>query len=159
MSTQTKPRTFLGNFLSDGYKIKQFVVYASSETVSMDGTPLQEIPLFLIEDSDDRSVLARAMVDASNEFPACDGWIIEYRDAETVPDEDFIKLCVRLNTQAENEWAEFIDLPDGTCSACGGTGYVTMCICAHDGTQFEMHGDCDACDSSGESPLEMGWSN
>lgn len=154
MSTQTKPQTFLGNFLAgDGYKIKQFMVYASSETVSMDGTPLQEIPLFLVEDSDDGSVLARAMVKASNEFTAIDGWIIEYRDAETVPDEDFIKLCIRLNTKAEDEWAEFVDLPDGTCDKCGGTGYVTMCVCADDGTRFELFGDCDACDSSGDSPI------
>jgi len=50
----------------------------------------------------------------------------------------------------EEKRDEFICLPEGACAACGGTGYLTMDCCA-DGQQYELRGDCDECDASGQS--------
>lgn len=51
---------------------------------------------------------------------------------------------------SEDSWDEFICLPEGACTACGGTGYLTMDCCA-DGEKYELRGDCDECDASGQS--------
>lgn len=51
---------------------------------------------------------------------------------------------------SEDNWDEYIGLPEGVCTACGGTGYLTMDCCA-DGEKYELHGDCDECDASGQS--------
>jgi hypothetical protein len=51
---------------------------------------------------------------------------------------------------SEDNWDEYICLPEGACTACGGTGYLTMDCCA-DGQRYELRGDCDECDASGQS--------
>ena len=50
----------------------------------------------------------------------------------------------------EEKWEEYICLPEGTCTVCGGEGFLSMDCCA-DGQKYELRGDCEKCDASGKS--------
>lgn len=154
MNTQIKNYNNV-EFLSqeDEYKIKLYVIYASSQAVDYMGMPLEQIPIDFIEDDASGHGVARAMVAASEIYTAADGWSIERVDADAVSDEDMARLGRRLS---ENYvWDEYIGLPDGVCPACGGTGYLTRdeFVIDSDGQCeiYEMRGDCAACDSTGSS--------
>lgn len=127
-------------------ELRLVVLYASSQTVDLNGRPLQEIPLDLIELNGDGGALARAMVDASEVYTDEDGWLIEYRDADAAPSADLARLVERLGEGVV--WDEYVGLPDGCCPACGGAGFLTM-DCCDDGVKVELRGDCEGCDGTG----------
>ena len=118
---------------------RQFVIYASSQAVDVNGHPLQEIPLDLVDDDEDGGAVARAMIEASETFTADDGWLIERRDAEIVPASDMALLVERL--AREDEWDEYIGVD---CQRCGDTGVVDACE-AVDGKCVAVKGDCPNC--------------
>ncbi len=147
-SNNSEPITFLS--ISEVPAPRTFVVYASSESVSIDGTPLQQIPLFLVEDKD--TDLTDALVAGGALYTNDDGWVIEYTDAATAPESDLAILAVGMPLGAKwnifmppptsDEWDEFIDLPAGTCKLCGGTGTISM-ECCNGGTPYTVMGDCE----------------
>lgn len=150
MSTQLTNTNEAQIHIDDEYSdIKQFVIFAESQTVGIDGIPILEIPLDLVDDDPTAKCLVRAMIEASETYTDADGWAITYKDAATVGDDDMRRLCERLQLVGiEDEWAEFVGLPDGVCIACGGAGYLVMDMCA-DGVKYELRGDCEGCDSTG----------
>lgn len=132
---------------------KKFVVYATSEAVDSEGSPIRKIPLCLVDDEN----LIEAMVSAGGIYT--DEWIIEYTDAAGVSERDLAVLKIGIPEGAPwnvfmpapptgTEWDEFICLPEGVCTACGGTGYVSMSCCAG-GEKYVQYGDCDACEGDG----------
>ncbi|MDQ3753677.1 MAG: hypothetical protein M3371_02980 [Acidobacteriota bacterium] len=129
-------------------EIRLFVIYASSQTVGLDGAPLQQIPLDLVEDDADGGAVARAMIEAAGVFTDEDGWIIERVDADSVPTNDMARLAERLSHTAD-EWDEFVCLPEGTCTACGGAGVISM-DCCDAGIPYTLLGDCEGCDGTGK---------
>ncbi|MBC7932033.1 MAG: hypothetical protein H7Z38_15860 [Rubrivivax sp.] len=128
-------------------ELRLVVLYASSQAVDMNGRPMQEIPLDLIELDSDGRALARAMVEASEIYTDEDGWLLEYRDADAMPSSDMALLVERLGESVV--WDEFIGLPEGCCHACGGAGFVAM-DCCDDGVKYELRGDCEGCDGTGQ---------
>ncbi|MCP9494057.1 MAG: hypothetical protein MSG64_06320 [Pyrinomonadaceae bacterium MAG19_C2-C3] len=157
MNTQSNtpnPITFLG--IEEVPPAKKFVVYATTEAVDIDGVPLKKIPLCLVEDVDTN--LTDALIAGGNIYHA-DDWFIEYEDARGVSERDLAILKIGMpegsawnifmpTPPPATEWAEFICLPEGVCTACGGLGYLTMDCCAG-GEKYELHGDCDACEGDG----------
>lgn len=92
----------------------------------------------------DEADVGRVMVEAAD---ACGlGWTISVLDAAIVPSEDMQRLAARL--ALIQEWDEFICLPEGSCPACGGTGFLEMDRCV-DGECYTERGDCEGCDGSG----------
>jgi hypothetical protein len=118
-------------------EFRQFVIFASSQSVGLDGAPLQQLPLDLVEDDDDGTALARALVAASENYTAEDGWLIEYRDAADVSYGDMQLLAARLG----DEWDTYIGVD---CQSCGDTGVVEACGDV-DGVCITIQGDCPGC--------------
>jgi len=138
MSTEINPTpNTLLSIDDEPAELRQFVIYAASVIVTPSGTPVQEIPLDLIEDDEDGGAVARAMVAASELYTADDGWLIERRDAATVPTDDMRRLAERLG----DEWDEYIGVD---CQLCGDTGFVETCGDV-DGACVTMQGDCPDC--------------
>lgn len=97
MSTQTIIRGDATAFLiDDDREIKLFVIYASSQKVGIDGLPIQQIPLDLVEDDADGGAVARAMIKAGDLYTDANGWIIEHVDADVVPADDIARLAKHL---------------------------------------------------------------
>lgn len=89
--------------------------------------------------------VGRAMMEAAN---ACgDGWTISVLDAEVVPTADMQRLAMRLSLL--ESWDEYVGLPEGACTACGGKGFLEMDRCTPAGEMYVERGDCDGCDSTG----------
>ncbi len=89
--------------------------------------------------------VGRAMIEAADVHG--DGWTISVQDAELVPAADMERLAARLSIL--DSWDEFVALPEGVCTACGGTGYLSMDECVG-GEIVEMRGDCEGCDGTGQ---------
>ncbi len=89
--------------------------------------------------------VGRAMMEAANAYG--DGWTISVLDAEVVPTADMQRLAMRLSIL--DTWDEFVGLPEGACTACGGRGYLEMDRCTPAGEMYVERGDCDGCDSTG----------
>lgn len=150
MSTQTVIRRDAADLLidDDDREIRLFVIYASSQTVGLDGAPIQQIPLDLIEDDADGGAVARAMIEAGEVFTDEDGWLIERVDADVVPSDDMARLAECLS-HADEDWDEFICLPERDCPACGGAGVISM-DCCDAGMPYTLMGDCEGCASKGK---------
>jgi hypothetical protein len=116
---------------------RQFVIFATSESVGLDGAPLQEIPVELIEDDADGGALARALVATAETYTAADGWLIEYRDAAGVSTDDMRRLAERLG----DEWDEYIGVE---CQRCADSRVVESCDNV-DGVCVTLMGDCPEC--------------
>jgi hypothetical protein len=93
----------------------------------------------------DEADVGQVMVQAAETLGS--GWTISVLDADVVPSEDMQRLAARL--ALIQEWDEFICLPEGVCSACGGTGYLEMDQCSPEGVCYTERGDCEGCDGSG----------
>lgn len=119
-------------------EFRQFVVYATSESVGIDGAPLQQIPVDLVEDDEDGGALARALVATAEQYTAADGWLIEYRDAAGVSSDDMRRLIERL---AADHWDEYIGV---SCQQCADSRVVETCGDV-DGVCITMQGDCPGC--------------
>lgn len=140
MSTEINPTpNALLSIDDEPAETRQFVIYASSQTVDLNGRPLQEIPLDIIEDDADSGAVARAMIEASETFTADGGWVIERRDAESVPASDMALLVERL--AGLDDWDEFIG---ADCQTCGDAGVVDACEVV-DGVCVAIKGDCPNC--------------
>lgn len=134
-STQPNPSSGWVDINDQPVAFRQFVVFASSQAVGLDGAPLQQIPIDIVEDNADE--LARIMVAASENYTADDGWVIEYQDAESVPS----VLLVQLTERLAEHWDEFIGV---ACQMCGDAGVVETCGDV-DGECIAMQGDCPQC--------------
>ena len=119
-------------------EFRQFVVYATSDAVDLNGSPIHEIPVELAEDTEDGKALAQALVAAADIYTAADGWLIEYRDAAVVPTDDLRLLAERL---AADHWDEYIGVE---CQTCADAGIVETCGDV-DGVCVIMKGDCPDC--------------
>ncbi len=76
-----------------------------------------------------------------------DGWTISVQDAEVVPTADMERLAARLSIL--DTWDEFIALPEGHCTACGGKGYMEMDQFTAACERYTERGDCEGCEGSG----------
>lgn len=92
----------------------------------------------------DETDVGRVMIEAADAHGS--GWTISVQDAEVVPAADMQRLAARLAVL--DSWDEFVALPEGRCTGCGGTGYLSMDECIN-GELVEMRGDCEGCDGSG----------
>jgi len=135
--TSTQPNLSSGwiDINDQPVEFRQFVIFASSMAVDLNGKPLQEIPLDIVEENSDE--MARMMVYASETYTADDGWIIEYRDAQGVSFGDMMRLTERL---AEH-WDEYIGV---SCQLCADSHVVETCGDV-DGVCITMQGDCPHC--------------
>ncbi|HZH91046.1 MAG TPA: hypothetical protein VEX70_10575 [Pyrinomonadaceae bacterium] len=119
-------------------EFRQFIIFATSESVGIDGAPLQQIPVELVEDDEDGGALARALVAAAEQYTAADGWLIEYRNAAGVSSDDCRRLVVRL---AAEHWDEYIGVD---CQLCADTQVVEVCGDV-EGACVTLKGDCPQC--------------
>lgn len=88
--------------------------------------------------------VGKVMVEAADAHG--DGWTVSVQDAEIVSTADMKRLAARLAIL--DTWDEFVALPEGACTACGGAGYLAMDECIN-GEVIEIRGDCEGCDGSG----------
>lgn len=100
------------------------------------------IPWEIVEEES----VGKAMVEAADLHG--DGWTVSVQNAELVPTFEMERLAARLSIL--DTWDEFIALPEGVCTGCGGKGYLEMDRCTPAGEMYVERGDCDGCEGSGE---------
>lgn len=151
MSTHLQP---LSNLQVDDDRLRQLVSAGVAGYLSDE--PERELRLYVVfaEGRGDRVPwelcdeidVGQVMMQAADVFGA--GWTISVLDAETVPSEDMQRLAARLAIL--DTWDEYVGLPEGACTACGGKGYLEMDRCTPVGEFYTERGDCDGCDGSGQ---------
>lgn len=99
------------------------------------------IPWELVEEES----VGKTMVEAADLHS--DGWVVSVQNAEVVPIHEMERLAMRLSIL--DSWDEYVGLPEGFCTACGGKGYLEMDRCSPAGEFYTERGDCDGCDSTG----------